>query len=67
MDYHREAVAHSLIWAITVLGIFTMIAFGVSSCSEGEMRLRSDCIKAGGTVVPTGEKSACIILGPTKQ
>ena len=56
-------VKETLITAVSIVAVFGMIIFGVSSCNEGEQRLRSECIKAGGAVIPMGDKSACITKG----
>lgn len=53
-------IAHSLILACTFLGTFALITFGVTSCEERGARLRSECISAGGSVIPNGSNFACV-------
>jgi hypothetical protein len=50
-----------------VLGIVTMIYFGVQSSNEKYYASMDKCTAAGGTFIPTGGQSGAICLMGVKQ
>ena len=53
-------IAHSLIVATSFLGIVALITFSITSCGEQDARLRSECIRSGGSVIPAGANFSCV-------
>lgn len=63
----KTAIGHTTILSLAAVSVVAIIVYGISSCSERDSSLKSDCIRKGGSVVEYGQSFACIAVPPGAQ